>query len=628
MNYSLADSLRFVRHLTASDLDTDNVDLLHVIGEHLENLRNSGDESAKELLKEKAQSLGEWVDLNPERTFDFKLEKEEEEQKALLEERRYVRRQIEAIDRQNNEAYLMERETRLERETNNVVNRQNETARQELVRQYAFVLAQLEVENKKFLEFVKNGEAQKVVEKVEVHLGKPKAEQIQDAINSYEISIVSGMTGFIAEKIYNPNTTPAERDEALEAAKNGKALLDQVQEIKQQGQPNVNSVNKAIRNDNEYNLYFLINKEEFEKKTPNAYLFYNSPFYKKFESECAAIAQKMGAPEPGTPQFKEWVNTGNNRNLLLKAKIGGTGMTIESASNLMSNKQNLSAERAEIKKSINSLKNHFTDQSIGIIDGYVNYLNKIQMDIAPKILKEVAVAVTEDAWLNKEHVDKEKFSILKIESPAYPGKFIEMLVYTNQPGSSAEAMRTIISTVGDKYLKTALDPEFLGFQRNDPQYIGFVNSYLSQYLASDPKMTIVPNATNSNEVVVSKLNAVLMKLTSVRAFINDNSDIANHINLEYLLKNEQLRSQLKEGLITHIKSHRDETPSEEYLNLVADKLLSGEFKSTSEFYAQEREFAKEYNIGNANINKENAQDKEKTAELADSDDFKNISATI
>ena len=52
MNYSLADSLRFVRHLTTSDLDTDNVDLLHVIGEHLENLRNSGDESAKELLKE------------------------------------------------------------------------------------------------------------------------------------------------------------------------------------------------------------------------------------------------------------------------------------------------------------------------------------------------------------------------------------------------------------------------------------------------------------------------------------------------------------------------------------------------------------------------------------------------
>lgn len=203
-----------------------------------------------------------------------------------------------------------------------------------------------------------------------------------------------------------------------------------------------------------------------------------------------------------------------------------------------------------------------------------------------------------------------------------------MQVYTNQPGNSAEAMRTIVSTVGDKYLKTALDPEFLGFQRNDRQYINFVSSYLSQYLASDPKMTIVPNATNSNEVVVSKLNAVLMKLTSVRAFINENLDVANHINLEYLLKNEQLRSQLKEGLMTQIKASRDETPSEEYLNLVADKLLSGEFKSTSEFYAQESEFAKQYKIGNANINKENVQDKEKTAELADSDDFKNISATI
>ena len=108
-----------------------------------------------------------------------------------------------------------------------------------------------------------------------------------------------------------------------------------------------------------------------------------------------------------------------------------------------------------------------------------------------------------------------------------------MQVYTNQPGNSAEAMRTIVSTVGDKYLKTALDPEFLGFQRNDRQYIGFVSSYLSQYLASDPKMTIVPNATNSNEVVVSKLNAVLMKLTSVRAFINENLDVIEEVdNLE------------------------------------------------------------------------------------------------
>lgn len=205
-----------------------------------------------------------------------------------------------------------------------------------------------------------------------------------------------------------------------------------------------------------------------------------------------------------------------------------------------------------------------------------------------------------------------------------------MQVYTNQPGNSAEAMRTIVSTVGDKYLKTALDPEFLGFQRNDRQYIGFVSSYLSQYLASDPKMTIVPNATNSNEVVVSKLNAVLMKLTSVRAFINENLDVANHINLEYLLKNEQLRSQLKEGLMTQIKASRDETPSEEYLNLVADKLLSGEFKSTSEFYAQENDFANKYKKGidNVNPNSTNTQDKDKIAELADNDDFKNISATI
>lgn len=203
-----------------------------------------------------------------------------------------------------------------------------------------------------------------------------------------------------------------------------------------------------------------------------------------------------------------------------------------------------------------------------------------------------------------------------------------MQVYTNQPGNSAEAMRTIVSTVGDKYLKTALDPEFLGFQRNDRQYIGFVSSYLSQYLASEPKMTIVPNATNSNEVVVSKLNAVLMKLTSVRAFINENLDVANHLNLEYLLKNEQLRSQLKEGLMTQIKSERNETPSEEYLNLVADKLLSGEFKSTSEFYAQEREFAKQYKNGIGNTINANTQDKKNIAELADNDDFKNISATI
>lgn len=203
-----------------------------------------------------------------------------------------------------------------------------------------------------------------------------------------------------------------------------------------------------------------------------------------------------------------------------------------------------------------------------------------------------------------------------------------MQVYTNQPGNSAEAMRTIVSTVGDKYLKTALDPEFLGFQRNDRQYIGFVSSYLSQYLASDPKMTIVPNATNSNEVVVSKLNAVLMKLTSVRAFINENLDVVNHLNLEYILKNEQLRNQLKEGLMTQIKAERNETPSEEYLNLVADKLLSGEFKSTSEFYAQENEFADQYKRGNGKTNIVNEQDKDKVAELANNDDFKNISSTI
>ena len=189
-------------------------------------------------------------------------------------------------------------------------------------------------------------------------------------------------------------------------------------------------------------------------------------------------------------------------------------------------------------------------------------------------------------------------------------------------------MRAIISTVGNKYLTTALDPEFLGLSRNGKEYIGFVSSYLSQYLASDPKMTIVPNATNSNEVVVSKLNAVLMKLTSVRAFINENLDVANHLNLEYLLKNEQLRSQLKEGLMTQIKAERNETPSEDYLNLVADKLLSGEFKSTSEFYAQENEFAKQYKTGNANINKENVQDKEKTAELANNEILNNISSTI
>ena len=623
MNYSLADSLRFVRHLTTSDLDTDNVDLLHVIGEHLENLRNSGDESAKELLKEKAQSLGEWIDLNPERTFEFKLEKDEEEQKALLEEKRYVRRQIEAIDRQNNEAYLMDREARLERENNNVTSRQNEIARQELVRQCAFILTQLEVEHKKFLEFVKSGEAQKKVEEVEVKYGKEKAQTLSDAIDM-GVSMPSGSA--MVKVANNPDTPIDTVKDIITFAENSKSAYKALEQMQAHKSPKLNDIDNYTLKTNENALILLINKEHFINE-PEYKAFYNSDVYKKFESEVAIIAKQMGAPEPNSPQFKEWLNEGNNRKLFLEAKTG-TGMTIESSLNFMSNKQKLSSERAEIKDSIISLKNHFADQSGGIIEGYAKYLDKVQMDIAPKILKEVAVAVTEDAWLNKEHVDKEKFSILKIESPTQPGKFIEMQVYTNQPGNSAEAMRTIVSTVGDKYLKTALDPEFLGFQRNDRQYIGFVSSYLSQYLASDPKMTIVPNATNSNEVVVSKLNAVLMKLTSVRAFINENLDVANHLNLEYLLKNEQLRSQLKEGLMTQIKAERNETPSEEYLNLVADKLLSGEFKSTSEFYAQESEFAKQYKIGNANINKENVQDKEKTAELADSDDFKNISATI
>lgn len=623
MNYSLADSLRFVRHLTTSDLDTDNVDLLHVIGEHLENLRNSGDESAKELLKEKAQSLGEWVDLNPERTFDFKLEKEEEEQKALLEERRYVRRQIEAIDRQNNEAYLMDREVRLERENNNVANRQNEIARQELVRQCAFILTQLEVEQKKFLEFVKSGEAQKKVEQVEAHYGKAKAERLAEAFD-FNVSIPSGKS--IIKVASNPDTPAEVVNDLARYTKNSEEIWKSVKNIREGDLPKEHDIDNLTLKTNENALILLTNKEHFINE-PEFKTFYNSDVYKKFESEVAIIAKQMGAPEPNSPQFKEWLNEGNNKKLFLEAKTG-TGMTIESSLNFMSNKQKLSAERAEIKESVISLKNHFADQSGGIIEGYAKYLDKVQMDIAPKILKEVAVAVTEDAWLNKEHVDKEKFSILRIESPTQPGKFIEMQVYTNQPGNSAEAMRTIVSTVGDKYLKTALDPEFLGFQRNDRQYIGFVSSYLSQYLASDPKMTIVPNATNSNEVVVSKLNAVLMKLTSVRAFINENQDVANHLGIEYILKNEQLRNQLKEGLMTQIKASREETPSEEYLNLVADKLLSGEFKSTSEFYAQESEFAKEYRMGSGKVNIANEQDKGKGAELADNDDFKNISATI
>lgn len=623
MNYSLADSLRFVRHLTTSDLDTDNVDLLHVIGEHLENLRNSGDESAKELLKEKAQSLGEWVDLNPERTFDFKLEKEEEEQKALLEERRYVRRQIEAIDRQNNEAYLMERETRLERENNNVTSRQNEIARQELVRQCAFILTQLEVEHKKFLEFVKSGEAQKIVERVETHLGKQKAAQFQDVIDLTEVSVVSGMTKVIAKEINNPNATDAERNEAYEAVKNAKELFDQLKEVRLQAQPKENSVNKVIEASNKYNLYFLTNKEKFEKD-PDTYSFYNSAIYKKFESECATIAKKMGAPDIHSKEFGEWLSNEDNKQMFLKAKIE-SGLTIEAALNIAETGENKKKDIENIREAVNSLK---IKMDSGVITGYAKMLDDVQMKIAPMILKQVALSVSEDALLNNEHVDKEKFSILKIESPAHPGKYIEMQVYTNQPSNSVEAMRTIVSTVGSKYLTTALDPQFLGVNPNSSQYISFVQNYISQYLSDNSTMTIIPNSTNSNEVAVSKLNAVLLKMTALNSYFSENIDIASQINKVELLNNEKLRSQLKEGLITHIKSEKGDTPSDEYVNLVADKLLSGEFKSTSEFYAQERKFAEEYKVGNSNINKENVHDKDKTAELADSDDFKNISATI
>lgn len=201
-----------------------------------------------------------------------------------------------------------------------------------------------------------------------------------------------------------------------------------------------------------------------------------------------------------------------------------------------------------------------------------------------------------------------------------------MQVYTNEPGNSAEATRKVFTTVANKYLTTALDPEFLGLSRNGKEYLSFVNSYLSQYLSDDPKMIIVPNSNNAEKAVINKLNAGLLKLTSVNAFIKDNSDIADRINIDHLLNNENLRSQLKEGLTAQIKYSRKETPSEEYLNLVVDKLLKGEFKSTIEFYAQENEFAKEYKkgVGNTAIN---MQDKEDNIKLSD-DDFKNISATI
>ena len=72
--------------------------------------------------------------------------------------------------------------------------------------------------------------------------------------------------------------------------------------------------------------------------------------YKRFKSEVAIIAKQMGAPELNSPQFKEWLNEGNNRKLFLEAKTS-TGMTIESSVNFMSNKQKLSAERADIQKS-------------------------------------------------------------------------------------------------------------------------------------------------------------------------------------------------------------------------------------------------------------------------------------
>ncbi len=202
-----------------------------------------------------------------------------------------------------------------------------------------------------------------------------------------------------------------------------------------------------------------------------------------------------------------------------------------------------------------------------------------------------------------------------------------MQVYTNQPSNSVEAMRTIVSTVGSKYLTTALDPQFLGVNPNSSQYISFVQNYISQYLSDNSTMTIIPNSTNGNEVAVSKLNAVLLKITALNSYFNEHIDVANQINKAQLLSNEKLRSQLKEGLITHIKSERNDTPSDEYVNLVADKLLNGEFKSTSEFYAQERAFAKEYNKGIDSITT-NAQDKEKDPIMVDNDDFKNISATI
>lgn len=181
--------------------------------------------------------------------------------------------------------------------------------------------------------------------------------------------------------------------------------------------------------------------------------------------------------------------------------------------------------------------------------------------------------------------------------------------------------------MANKYLTTALDPEILGLSRNGKEYIGFVNSYLSQYLSDDPKLVILPNSTNGEEVVINKLNAGLMKLTSVNAFIKGNPDIADRINIEHLLNNENLRSQLKEGLMAQIQHSRNETPSEEYLNLAVNKLLRGEFKSTIEFYGQERKFYDEYKNG---VDKDiNMQDKEDNMKLSDNNKIlNNISATI
>ena len=167
------------------------------------------------------------------------------------------------------------------------------------------------------------------------------------------------------------------------------------------------------------------------------------------------------------------------------------------------------------------------------------------------------------------------------------------------------------------------DPEFLGLSRNGKAYLSFVNNYLSQYLSDEPTMVIVPNSNNAEKAVVNKLNAGLLKLTAVKAFINDNSDIADLINIEAMLKNENLRSQLKEGLMAQIQHSRNETPDEEYLNLVIDK-----FKYTIEFYGQENKFWQEYKKG-VNHTAINMQGKEDNIKLSDNNEIlNNISATI